>query len=86
MSVTEPYDEGWKHRVLTRIRRSDCVLATVSANSQTSSGQQWEIASAQSETRPLRGIWAYRDDRTNLVSVNTMVWPWPNIAALIDTL
>jgi len=62
------------------------VLAIVSKDSLTSSGQKWEIQCAKEERKPLRGIWAYANDRTNLVGVNTMVWTWDNIAAFIDSL
>ncbi len=86
MSVKNAYDEEWKKRVRTRIRRSDGVLALVSKNSLTSTGQKWEIQCAKDEKKPLRGFWAYTDDRTNLVGVNTRVWTWDNIAAFIDSL
>jgi len=86
MSVKEPYDTAWKERVRTRIRRSHGVIALVSSNSLTSSGQKWEIKCAQEERVPLRGFWAYSDDRTNLVGVNTRVWSWDNIAEFIDSL
>ena len=85
MSVKQPYDEKWKERVRTRIRRSDGVIALVSKNSLTSSGEKWEISCAQEEKKPVRGIWAYSDDRTNLPGVNTQVWTWKNIAAFIDS-
>jgi DNA-binding CsgD family transcriptional regulator len=86
MSVKDPYDDEWKKRVRTRILRSDGVIALVSKNSLTSTGQKWEIQCAKEEKKPLRGIWAYTDDRTNLVGVNTVVWTWPNVAAFIDSL
>jgi hypothetical protein len=86
MSVKEAYDEEWKKRVRTRILRSDGVLAIISKHSLTSSGQKWEIKCAKDEKKPLRGIWAYKDDRTNVEGVNTMVWTWDNIAAWIDSL
>lgn len=86
MSVKKAYDDEWKSKVRTRIARSDGVLAVVSKNSLTSSGQQWEIQCAKEEKKKLRGIWAYKDDRTDLVGVNTMVWTWDNIAAWIDSL
>jgi hypothetical protein len=85
MSVKEAYDEEWKKRVRTRIRRSDGVIALISDNSLTSTGQKWEILCAKEEKKPLRGIWAYKDDRTNIVGVNTVVWTWDNIAAFIDS-
>lgn len=86
MSVKEAYDEDWKERVRTRIRRSDGVIALVSKNSLTSSGELWEIACAKEEKKKVRGIWAYTDDRTNLVGVNTVVWTWDNIKDFINSL
>ncbi|GBE18286.1 hypothetical protein BMS3Abin16_00881 [archaeon BMS3Abin16] len=86
MSVKEAYDSEWKKRVHTRIRRSDGVIALVSKNSLTSSGQKWEISCAKEEKKKVLGIWAYKDDRTNLVGVNTKVWSWPAIEKFIDTL
>ena len=86
MSVKEPYDSNWKERVRTRIRRSDGVIALVSKNSLTSSGQKWEISCAKEEKKKLLGIWAYKDDRTNLSGVSTVVWTWPTIEKFIDSL
>lgn len=86
MSVKEPYDKEWKERVRTRIRRSDGVIALMSENSLSSTGQKWEIQCAKEEKVPLRGVWAYTDDRTKVDGVNTVVWTWDNIKAFIDSL
>lgn len=86
MSVKEAYDEEWKKKVRTRILRSDGVLVIVSENSLKSSGQRWEIQCAKEEKKKVRGIWAYKDDRTDLAGVNTMVWTWDNIANWIDSI
>ena len=86
MSVKEPYDTNWKGRVRARIRRSDGVIALVSKNSLTSSGQKWEIKCAKKEKKKVRGIWVYTNDRTNLTGVNTVVWTWPAIEKFIDSL
>ncbi|MBL0140763.1 MAG: TIR domain-containing protein [Betaproteobacteria bacterium] len=86
MSVKEAYDEEWKKKVRTRIIRSDGVLVIVSKKSLNSSGQKWEIQCAKEEKKKIRGIWAYKEDRTDLAGVNTMVWTWENIAAWIDSL
>jgi hypothetical protein len=86
MSVKEPYDSNWKDRVRTRIKRSDGVIALISKNSLTSSGEKWEIACAKEEKKSVRGIWAYSDDRTNVVGVNTVVWSDKNISDFIDSL
>ncbi|KFJ90996.1 hypothetical protein JF55_15340 [Pseudomonas sp. 1-7] len=86
MSVKEAYDDEWKKKVRTRIIRSDGVLVIVSKNSLNSSGQKWEIQCAKEEKKKIRGIWAYKEDRTDLAGVKTMLWTWDNIAAWIDEL
>lgn len=86
MSVKEAYDEEWKKKVRARILRSDGVLAIVSKNSLTSSGQKWEIQCAKDEKKKVRGIWGYKDDRTGLSGVNAMAWTWDNIGNWIDSL
>ena len=86
MSVREAYDAQWKDRVRTRIRRSDGVIALVSKSSLTSSGQKWEISCAKEEKKKLVSVWAYRDDRTDLPGVRTIVWTWDGITKFIDSL
>ena len=86
MSVKEPYATQWKEKVLTRIRRSHGVLVLVSKNSFDSSGQKWEIQCAKEEGKPIRGIWAYSDDRSRLADVPTYTWGDANIAGFIDSL
>lgn len=86
MSVKEAYDSNWKERVRTRIRRSDGVIALVSASSITSSGQRWEVECAKEEGKRVLGIWVYKDDRTDLPGVRTIAWTWASIADFIDSL
>lgn len=86
MSVKQAYSSEWKTKVRARIKRSDGVLAIVSKNSLNSSGQKWEIQCAHEEAKTVRGMWAYKDDRTSLAGVNTMVWTWPNIENFINSL
>jgi hypothetical protein len=86
MSVKDAYQSDWQDRVRARIRRSDGVIALISRNSLASTGQQWEIKCAKEEKKPLRGIWAYSDDRTKLEGVNTVAWGWDNIKSFIDSL
>ncbi|WBL18301.1 TIR domain-containing protein [Citricoccus sp. NR2] len=86
MSVKEPYDSDWEERVRTRIRRSHGVIALVSKNSLTSSGQKWEIQCARDEGKPLLGVWAYSNDRTSLAGVRTVTWTDAHIAGFIDSL
>jgi hypothetical protein len=89
MSVKEAYDANWKERVRTRIRRSDGVIALVSASTDTSSGQKWEIKCAKEEGKRLIGVWAYTDDRTKpdvLDGKRIITWTWDGIANFIDSL
>lgn len=86
MSVKEAYDSEWKERVRTRIRRSDGVIALVSKNSLASSGQKWELACAREESKKILAIWAYKDDRTDLSGVRTVVWTWDAIKDFINSL
>lgn len=86
MSVKEPYDKDWKDRVRTRIRRSHGLIALVSENSLSSSGQKWEIECAMEEGKPIRGIYAYTYDRTNVAGVATYTWTDKNISDFIDSL
>jgi hypothetical protein len=86
MSVKEPYDDDWQNRVRTRIRRSHGVIVLVSKNSLTSSGQKWEVQCAKDEGKPIRGIWAYKADRTALAGVPAYEWSDSNISTFIDSL
>ena len=86
MSVKKAYDSEWKSKVRTRIKRSDGVIALISKSSLTSTGQEWEIACAKEEGKKVLGIWAYTDDRTNVVGVNTKVWTWKAIEDFINSL
>lgn len=86
MSVKEPYDSNWKERVRTRIRRSNGVIALVSKNSLTSSGQKWEIQCAKEESKLMKGIWAYKDDRTDIPGISTLSWSDTNVSSFIDSL
>jgi len=86
LSVKEAYESDWKEKVRTRIRRADGVIAMVSKHSLTSSGMKWEIACAKEERKKVRGIWAYKDDRTELEGVYTIPWTDDNIRSFIDSL
>ena len=41
---------------------------------------------AKEEGKKILGIWAYSDDRTNIVGVNTKTWTWDNITNFINSL
>lgn len=89
MSVKEAYDSDWKEKVRTRIRRSHGVIALVSENTLTSSGEKWEIKCAIEESKKMIGLWAYTTDRTRPAELNgysIIPWTWQGIADFIDSL
>jgi len=86
MSVKEPYNSDWEEKVRTRIRRSDGVIALVSRNSLSSTGQKWEIECAKEERKRILGIWAFTNDRTALPGVSTSPWSDRAISTFIDSL
>lgn len=85
-SVKEPYLSDWKDKVRTRIRRSHGVIALVSKDSLTSSGQKWEIQCAKEENKPILAIWAYSSDRTAIVGLSIKEWTWPTVTNFINPL
>lgn len=76
MSVKELYVTDWKEKVRTRIKRSDGIIVLVSKNSLSSSGQKWEIQCAKEEKKKILGVWAYKDDRTNIEGVSDYFALW----------
>ena len=86
MSVKEAYETDWKEKVRTRIRRSHGVIALLSKNSPSSSGQKWEVECAKAEGVPVYGLWIYKDDRTTIPGVAGHVWTWDGVAGFIDGL
>jgi hypothetical protein len=89
MSVKDPYDQDWKERVQTRIRRSDGVIVLISSSTPKATGQLWEIKCAVTESKPLRGIWiedGYRTKPSEMGSASCVAWTWDNVAAFIDSL
>ena len=86
MSVKEAYVSEWQKKVRTRIKRSDGVIALVSKNSKYSEGQKWEVKCAKDEKKPVLGIWAYTDDRTDIPGLYTRAWKEKTITDFIDSL
>lgn len=86
MSVKEAYESEWKEKVRTRIRRSDGVIALISKNSLSSSGQKWEIECSRAEGKPVLGMWISGDDRTQISGLQTVAWDWKLITKFIDSL
>jgi nucleoside 2-deoxyribosyltransferase len=88
MSVKEAYESDWKAKVQTRIRRSDGVIALISASTNAATGEVWEIQTAIAEGVPLMGIWVgdYRTKPAVMGSAPCREWTWPNLSNFIDSL
>lgn len=88
MSVKEPYDSEWKEHVRSRIRGCEGVIALLSENSLDASGELWEIECAINESKPLLGLFIYKEDRTVppiMVAQKNIVWTWAGLAEFIDS-
>jgi nucleoside 2-deoxyribosyltransferase len=89
MSVKEPYDTAWKDHVRTRIKGSDGVIALLSKNTPAATGELWEIGCAIEESKPLLGLYIFKDDRTKPTIMNgqkCIVWTWDGLAEFINGL
>jgi hypothetical protein len=86
MSVREAYDYDWKDKVRTRIRRSHGVIALITKNSLTSSGQKWEVECAKTEGKSILAMWPKTTDRTAVSGVTAKPWSHATIADFIDSL
>lgn len=88
MSVKNAYDSAWKTQTRTRIRRSDGVIALISANTPKAAGELWEISCARREGKPLLGIWLgeYRTKPQEMGTSPCKVWTWENVANFINGL
>jgi hypothetical protein len=88
MSVKNPYDSAWKTQTRTRIRRSDGVIALISAHTPKAAGELWEISCAREEGKKLLGIWLgeYRTKPREMGTAPCKVWTWDNIADFINGL
>ena len=91
MSVKEPWDDNWKTRCRSRIKGCDGVIALVSKNTASASGQLWELRCAKEEGIRTRGIYTTTDDHparlpSELDGVRVVGWTWDNIKSFIDAL
>lgn len=89
LSVKEAYETDWKTKVRTRIKGSDGVIALLSENTLTASGELWEIECAIEESKPLVGLYIYKDDKSSpkvMDGKKKITWTWPALTEFIDSL
>ncbi len=79
----------WKTDVRARIRRSDAVIALITAGTPASAEQQWQIRCARAEGKPLLGLWlesGHRVKPAELGPARCENWSWETIGDFLDTL
>jgi len=90
MSVKDPYTEEWKKKCRIRIKGCNGVIALISKNSASSSGEKWEMTCATEEDVKMIGLYAYKDDWSaapkELGGRAVMVWTWDNIKKFLNSL
>jgi hypothetical protein len=88
MSVKQPWDEKWKTNCRTRIKGCDGVIALISKNTAGADGALWEIACAQDEGVPIRGVHCTTDNRPSSTpsGLRMLNWTWENISNFINSL
>ena len=87
-SVHEPFDDNWRQRVRSRIRRTDLIIVICGEHTHDARGVAAELTITQEERKPyflLKG----RPNRTctkpwtALRSDKIYNWTWPNLQKLI---
>jgi hypothetical protein len=91
LSVKQPWDNAWKTNCRTRVKGCDGMVALVSKNTASATGQLWEVKCAREETVPIRGIYVDANNKpatlpTEFSGVRVLNWTWDNIAAFINSL
>ncbi len=89
MSVKEPWSSDWQTKCRARIKGCDGVIALISKNTPSATGQLFEIRAAGEEKVPTMLMYS-SSDRPSLPSslsgrlIN--VWSWDNIKSFINRL
>lgn len=91
MSVKEPWDSAWKTNCRTKIKGCDGLIAIITKNTASATGQLWEIACAYEEGIPVYLIHGSSDNRpaTLPTAISGKVvhsWTWANIKSFLDKL
>ena len=89
MSVKEPWDSEWKKKCRSRIKGCDGMIALLSSNSLSASGEKWEIGCAKEEGVPLIGMYIHSDDKSSpseMSGAKKIAWTSEGIESFIDSL
>jgi len=91
MSVKEPWDDDWKKRCRTKIKGCDGVIALLSKNSTSATGQKWEVKCSKEEGKKVLGVYKTQNDRPATLpdefdGIRKVGWTWETIKTFIDSL
>lgn len=91
MSVKEPWDSQWRTNCRTKIKGCDGMIALVSKNSPTASGQLWEVKCAKEEGVRVCGVYVQADNKPTWLpsefdGIRIVYWTWDNIANFLNSL
>jgi len=89
MSVKEAWKTEWKIKCRTKIKGCDGLIALITKNTPSASGELFEIQCAMEEGVPVMLMYV-NDDRPTLPSFlsgkRVNVWNWPNLKTFISSL
>lgn len=89
MSVKEPWDSEWKKKCRSRIKGCNGMIALLSSNSLSASGEKWEITCAKEEGVPLIGVYIHTGDMSSPSEMNgakKIRWTSEGIEEFINSL
>lgn len=90
MSVKEPWLSDWKARCRTKIKGCDGVIALISKNTASASGEIFEIECSYEENIPVMLMYINNDRSTNLPRIiqgkRINIWSWSSITSFINKL
>lgn len=90
MSVKEPWLSDWKARCRTKIKGCDGVIALISKNTASASGEIFEIECAYEERVPVMLMHINNDRLTNVPRIiqekRINIWSWSSITSFINKL
>ncbi len=89
MSVKTPWETDWESKCRTKIKGCDGMIALISKNTISATGELYEIKTAGEEKVPLMLMYTGSDRPTLPSSLSgrlVNVWSWDNIKSFINKL
>ena len=89
MSVKQPWETDWEAKCRTKIKGCDGVIALISKDTPSATGQLFEIKTAGEEKVPTMLMYSTSDRPTLPTSLSgrlVNIWNWQNIKSFIEKL